>query len=468
MAVKFLICLCATIVAAPLPSVAAADNLSVGFAEADITPKVDDPKRPVWLAGYGPGRQATTVHDPIFVRALVLRDGRDKIAIACADLVGLQYPTVQRIREQLKDFRYVLVSSTHNHEAPDVVGIWGRSFAQRGVDDQYLQSIVDRTVAAIRKADEQIVAAEAAYGTAEDETLLGDSRLPDVRDGILRVLKFSSHGKTAGLLVQWNCHPECLGSKNKELTADFVASTVNQLKKRYDCPVVYVSGAVGGLMAPPDGVVRDAQGKELLEGDFAYSQAYGEAVAGLADKAVANATPITLTPFLVSAKPVAVRVTNAYYKTAQALGVVQRKAIVWQGDTDKIGSPLTGKAGEQMAVESEVAYLRLGELSIAGMPGEVYPELVYGKYPAQAEVGVDFPDAPLEPSVAGTLPGKKWLLIGLANDELGYIIPRRQWDDSAPFAYGRRKSQYGEINSCGSDVAPLLMEAFQRRVAEAK
>ena len=78
-----------------------------------------------------------------------------------------------------------------------------------------------------------------------------------------------------------------------------------------------------------------------------------------------------------------------------------------------------------------------------------------------------FPEAPLEPSIATLLPRKRWLLIGLANDELGYIIPKRQWDAVAPFAYGRTKSQYGEINSCGPEVAPILMRALQARIDSA-
>ena len=44
---------------------------------------------------------------------------------------------------------------------------------------------------------------------------------------------------------------------------------------------------------------------------------------------------------------------------------------------------------------------------------------------------------PLESSVVKLLPGDKWLLFGLANDEIGYIIPKRQWDEQPPFAYGR-------------------------------
>jgi hypothetical protein len=59
------------------------------------------------------------------------------------------------------------------------------------------------------------------------------------------------------------------------------------------------------------------------------------------------------------------------------------------------------------------------------------------------------------------------LLFGLANDELGYIVPKRQWDTKPPFAYGRKDPQYGEENSCGPEIAPILYGALKRRVAEA-
>jgi hypothetical protein len=46
-------------------------------------------------------------------------------------------------------------------------------------------------------------------------------------------------------------------------------------------------------------------------------------------------------------------------------------------------------------------------------------------------------------------------------------LPRRQWDKEAPHAYGKDGGQYGEINSCGHDVAPIVMQALKLRVAEA-
>lgn len=452
-----------------VPSVRAADALEAGFAETDITPDVKG-ERPVWLAGYGQGRQAKGVHDPIMVRCVVLRNGEKKIAIACVDLVGLQYPEVQAIRKGLADFAYVLVSSTHNHEAPDVIGIWGRTFVLSGLDPDYLKLVVTRVTGAVRDAEKRLAPVSAAYGTAEDESLLNDSRKPFIKDGVLRVVRFdnaeSDKSKSiSGLLVQWNCHPEAMGSKNTLITADFPWATVEALKKKYACPVVYVSGAVGGLMAPPRGRVKDAAGKDLKDGDFEYARIYGELVADLAVKAVAAAEPITLTPFVVSTAPVYLPVENSYYRAAQQIGVLPRHSVAWTGDFEKPGPKITADSADQKgAVESEVGYLRLGEMHVAAIPGELYPELVYGKFQEPAEENADFPTAELEPAVAQILPGKKWLLIGLANDEVGYIIPKRQWDSVAPYAYGRTSPQYGEVNSCGPDVAPFLMKALQNRV----
>ena len=154
------------------------------------------------------------------------------------------------------------------------------------------------------------------------------------------------------------------------------------------------------------------------------------------------------------------------YRAARLFGVLQRQAFGWQDDPYAEPVPIEKITGEAtMAIQTEVAVLRLGELPVACLPGELYPELVYGRFPRAAEPGVDFPDAPLETAVAEILPDNRFLLIGLANDEVGYLIPRRQWDSVPPFAYGRKTSQYGEINSCGPGVAPVIMAAL-RKAAE--
>src|SRR5437764_14661755 len=116
-----------------------AGEFTAGFGEADVTPELG--KKPVYLAGFGQNRKATKVHDPIMVRAVVLADGDQQIALVSADVVGLFITSVERVRTQLPGFKYVLVSATHNHEGPDTLGLWGPSPLQSGIDPDYLKQV---------------------------------------------------------------------------------------------------------------------------------------------------------------------------------------------------------------------------------------------------------------------------------------------------------------------------------------
>ena len=66
------------------------------------------------------------------------------------------------------------------------------------------------------------------------------------------------------------------------------------------------------------------------------------------------------------------------------------------------------------------------------------------------------------------LRGKHRMLIGLSNDEIGYLLPKRQWDAEKPFCYGRSKAQYGEINSVGPEAGPIICTTFQELAAAKK
>jgi len=454
--------------ATPTTTAQSAPPLRVGVAETDITPELIDGK-PVYIAGYGQNRPAKGVHDPLFSRAIVLSDGERRIALAAVDLVGLQYDAVQRIRADLPELDYVMVASTHNHEGPDVLGLWGPSPLKSGVDPDYVSMVVERTVETIRRASKKLVEVTATYGTARDPDLVRDSRKPIVKDDIMRVVEFKRRdtGQHHALLVDWSCHPEAMGPRNDQLTADFPYYTINVLKQRYQCPVLYFTSACGGLMAPPRDGITDAEGNELREGDFEYARVYGEKVAQLAMAAVESAQPTQLTPMDFAAEPISLPMENKVYQLGKIVGLLKRDAYVWTGDHNETGALVAGaSAGDLPALVTEVSYLRLGELSIVGIPGEIYPELVYGKYQEPVEPNVDFPDAELETPVVGLVPDEQFMLIGLANDEIGYIIPLRQWDEQSPYAYGEDDGQYGESNSIGKQAAPIIMQALEERIAE--
>ena len=97
-------------------------------------------------------------------------------------------------------------------------------------------------------------------------------------------------------------------------------------------------------------------------------------------------------------------------------------------------------------------------LEIALVPGEMYPELSLGgvvRYP-----GADFPHAPIELPIKDMLRAEFKMLVGLADDEIGYIIPKAEWDEKPPYLKGAKKPWYGEVNSVGPDTAAPIAAAM--------
>jgi hypothetical protein len=442
--------------------------LEAGFGEADVTPRVGD--KPVYVAGFGHDRKATGVHDALRARAVVLRQGDKKVAVVSVDVVGLFHPLVARVRRRLDGFHYVLVSSTHNHEGPDTLGLWGPSTFKSGVDPAYLARVEDEIVKAVGAADAARKAVRARIGSVHAPELLHDGRQPYVKHDELTVLEFRTAGgdEPAGLVVQWNCHPETLSSKNTLLSADFVGFTVDHLRHKHGGPVLYLTGTVGGLMTSLHVEVRGDKGELLRDGTFEKTERYGRLVGEAAEKALRGARPVTLTPLEVRRRALFLPVANPLYLLGRQLGVLDREGFLWKGDPYEAEPVKTVTAKQTLCVRSEIAWLRLGDLEIAAIPGEIYPELVLGKVQDPADPGADFPDAPAEPAIYAQMRGPHRMLIGLANDELGYIIPKRQWDEKPPYCYGRKDKQYGEINSLGPETAPILCGAFRDLVAGKK
>jgi hypothetical protein len=441
-------------------------GFEVGFGELEITPSLSG--KPVYIAGYGQNRRATGVLDPLMARAIVLRNGGHKIAIVSLDLVGFFNTNVENVRARLSGFDYVLVSSTHVHEGPDTLGLWGSGPFVSGVDPEYLKFVEKQAAAAIRAAEAACKPASARIGTAHAPELLHDGREPYVKHDELVALEFRSgeKGPISGLVVQWNCHPETVDSKSTKLTADYVATTVAKLRERHHCPVLYLTGTVGGLMTTLHVSVKSTGGEVLPEGSVAKMVRYGELLANVADQALKGAVPVRLTPFETRSEALYLPLDNKLYVLAQQVGVLDRKPYLWAGNPRKAEPALPADAGKRVCSKSEIGYLRLGDLEIAAIPGEIYPELVLGKVQDPVDPGADYPSAPIEPAIYSQLHAKHRMIVGLANDEIGYIIPKRQWDEKPPYCYGRSKAQYGEQNSLGPDTAPLLCEAFKRLVAK--
>jgi hypothetical protein len=437
--------------AAPAPPAV----LQAGFAKRVVTPTVG--AAPVYLAGFANDRRATGVHDDLWARAAAFSDGRRKVVVVSLDLIGFFREEVQKARALL-DRRVpgavLVVTSTHNHEGPDTMGLWGKGRFSSGVDARYLERVRGEVVEAAAEALSRLEPARLVFGKTRTEGLVEDSRLPRVIDHTLVAIQaVSPSGATIGTVVDWSSHPEALGGTNTVVTSDFPHFLRARVEERLGGTCVFLSGSIGGLMTPLGLKLTTAGGEPIPPDSFAFAQAVGERAADAALAALASGTPSASSALEHRSAVVYVPLENRLFRLAAFLGVLDRR--LYSG-----GRPATSLFGDDL--ETEIGYLRIGDAEALLVPAEIYPELVLGGIQEPQDAGADFPGAARERPLFSLLTAEYRLVLGLANDEIGYVIPRSQWDEKAPFAYGRKEDQYGEVNSVGPSAAGRLVAAFEK------
>jgi hypothetical protein len=433
----------------------ASGRLLFGFAKRTITPAVG--AAPVYLAGFGHDRRASGIHDDLWARAVAVSDGRRKVAIVAVDLIGVFHDDVLKAREELARSvpgAVLIVASTHDHQGPDTQGLWGKGRFSSGVDSAYVERVRRTIVEAAREALGRLVPGRLVLGRTRTPGLIEDGRLPRVIDDTLVAMQVvGEDGATLGTVVDWSSHPEALGRGNTLVTSDYPHYLRARVEQRLGGTCVFLVGSIGGLMTPLGVKLSGPDGTPVPPESFAHAQAVGERAAEAALEALAAGRPSVSFALEHRSATVFVPLENRLFRLAAFLGVVDRG--LFSG-----GRPATTLFGED--VRTEVGYLRVGDLEALLVPGEIYPELVVGGIQDPQDPGADFPGAPRERPLFSLLSSEYRMVIGLANDAIGYLIPRSEWDAKRPFAYGRSEAQYGEVNSCGPSAAARLDDAFAR------
>lgn len=438
--------------------------LRAGFARGKINPTIGDPARPVWMAGFSNGKAATAIHDDLWAVATVIDDGHTRVGLVVIDAIGFFHDDVATVRRAVSaasKLDYTIVCSTHNHSTPDLMGLWGSSPFVCGVDPVYRDHVIASAAKALDDAAGalQPVRMETYEIPTPPDGLVTDTRKPDVFDSDLRVMLFrATNGPTVlGSITGWGNHPETPWSKNTEITADFPGvlraaledgvSDNGALKLPGLGGIhVFVNGCVGGLMTThPSVTVRDPfLQRDFKEPSHDKTRALGRQLARrILDRVSLGNTPAIPNPhWTVRARTLEVPLDNPNFLLATYLGVLKRGHSHWK------------------KFRTEVAVLTLGDASMVCIPGEIYPELVNGG--VEQPEGADFGIPPLEvPPIREMLPGRVKFVFGLANDEIGYILPRSQWDTQPPYTYGKSGAPYGEVNSVGPQTAQVLHEAIR-------
>jgi len=432
----------------------------------------------IWMAGFGQGRAAQSIHDDSWSRVLTFEQGDVSVGVVILDLVGLFHQDVVKVRLAAKakglDFDHILVATTHDHEARDTMGMWGQTFGTTGYDPSYIDYLVGQTVDALAEARAGQRRARLKVARAEAPELVNDTRFPKVIDQSIHTLQFiDDAGSPFATAVFWGNHPEALGSSNHEFTSDYPHFLRQTIEAHWpETTSLFLNGTLGGLTTTI-GIkgCPDANGNETCpQGTFERAEYVGK---GAADAAIAaiegsDAQVIDKPALAVRRKSFFLQPTNGGLVLLVMAGVMPRDVFYADGrmvpPEERASLNVNEVLNGDVVLATEVNGIHLGPVAIAAVPGELYPELWLTKPDGSSYIekpdGGDFPDAEAETPMQSVLPKDSIkIIVNNANDALGYIIPKTQWDTDPPRAY-KNDGQYGEENSVGYTSAPTITSQF--------
>ena len=224
-------------------------TLLAGAAKIDITPEDLTGLTNLWRTPF------EGIHDPIFVRALIVDNGINRAVIVAADLV--EFGDTTELREQIKQeigvpVENILITVSHDHNAPRVGSITSGATAQKGgpATEEYTKFVYARILDAIRQAKATMQPAQVGIGrgTADVNTnrdvftsegwMLGvNPNRPS--DKTVWVIKFETEsGNPIALLINYAVHSVALGVNNSLVTGDLAGAAERYIEHYYDDKVV--------------------------------------------------------------------------------------------------------------------------------------------------------------------------------------------------------------------------------------
>ncbi len=402
----------------------------------------------LYIAGYNNGVRITGVLDHCEARAVWLDAGGAGVLLIGIDCVALDSSTIEEIRNELADIpdcMCINVYSTHTHAGPDTLGLWGR-IGFNGKNAAYMNALKAAAAEAARDAADVRKPAELYYGKVRTRDMYRDSRMPIVYDENLYQLRLQACDGGAGLrLLFYGAHAESLRGDNTLLSRDYPGRLCDNIHAATGDDAMFFPGAIGGLIMTrlfvndmPAGAVENMH----VTGDklFEYALSIGSKDERILKPGLRHAYCSFDVPL-----------DNPVFLTYKLLGILNNKAV-------------PGKSATGFCVQSELSMIMLDDVALLLIPGEIFPELVSGEaYGNSNPAGVN--PRPLK-DIAGEYGIDELLIIGLANDELGYIIPPSDFllNDKLPYINritdANGEDHYEETNSVGPACAGRIAEAL--------
>lgn len=343
---------------------AAAGTLQAGASKVDITPTPDE-------FPYVQGREKAFVgvHDPLFVRALVLDDGKRRVALISIEVTTVPMPEeMSAAASQTLGLpaSSIMLSASHTHEAPLV---FFHSPAPDPVQAKEIARIKQAIVTAAQQALANLQPATIAFArgqafininNGEEKRLTTWNDPTGPSDKSLDVIRLQTRtGAPLALIVNYASHSEVMfRSVTKdggyEVTGDISGRTAHLLEDSpKGAPVVFYTPAAEADQLPIFKSLEPAG--ELPASD---EGAAGWALLDVQSRRLASSVIDTLATMPAG---------NSNVSLAAGAGTVSCPGQQWRRD------PATGAASlvDHPPVTIHLQVVRIGDIALAGVGGDL-------------------------------------------------------------------------------------------------
>jgi neutral ceramidase len=225
----------------------AAASLKVGWSEANITPSY-----PMPMAGYKPRPKFEAVHDSLFTKILAVDNGNVTCFFLSSDLLLFPPSLRDRIEKKWKENNpansFLYFSATHTHNG---VGGWHQSmlgeFALGEFHEEWIEQTATSIIAKMLMADNSKMSSKISY-FENDVTEWMENRIAfdsGKVDGKIRGLSIKRADSTKAILFTFGAHATTIRKESLELSGDYPAATIAQLKSKGWDFGMFMSGMVG-------------------------------------------------------------------------------------------------------------------------------------------------------------------------------------------------------------------------------
>ncbi|MDP6779327.1 MAG: hypothetical protein QGI83_21415 [Candidatus Latescibacteria bacterium] len=241
------------------------ETLLVGTAQRDITPPAGKP-----MAAFPRERDPVTpriaegAHDPLWVRALALSDGRETVVVCSADVITFQWPDVDRMRRDFADRtglspESLLPVGTHNHNGPECMYVFGGNPKDDYIDMLRIQ-VVDAACEALDRSGPAAVSAASvdtriAYnrrrispdGRFRQRSVNEDREPIGPTDPKVTVIRFDRpEGPPVCAVLHFAAHPVILTTPNTHFTAEYPGALLRHFQEMTGLEnALFLQGACG-------------------------------------------------------------------------------------------------------------------------------------------------------------------------------------------------------------------------------